>query len=154
MLTARSCSWAAICWGLSRMAAVATTSEHTAHSTKATSRVRPTVSFRSLTSQPPLDVGLYHKVVDQGGKQVGKQDCQHHALWKRRIDHADQYHHDSNQDTKGPLADIGHGRRYRVRGHEHHAKGKAAQHQVPVPRSEEHTSELQSRGHLVCRLLL
>src|SRR5690625_6633453 len=24
----------------------------------------------------------------------------------------------------------------------------------PVPRSEEHTSELQSRGHLVCRLLL
>src|SRR5690625_6551339 len=25
---------------------------------------------------------------------------------------------------------------------------------VPVLRSEEHTSELQSRGHLVCRLLL
>src|SRR5690625_6229151 len=25
---------------------------------------------------------------------------------------------------------------------------------VPVSRSEEHTSELQSRGHLVCRLLL
>src|SRR2546422_9771306 len=25
---------------------------------------------------------------------------------------------------------------------------------VPVPRSEEHTSELQSRLHLVCRLLL
>src|SRR5690625_5832945 len=24
----------------------------------------------------------------------------------------------------------------------------------PIPRSEEHTSELQSRGHLVCRLLL
>src|SRR5437660_5100292 len=24
----------------------------------------------------------------------------------------------------------------------------------PSPRSEEHTSELQSRGHLVCRLLL
>src|SRR5690625_5872506 len=24
----------------------------------------------------------------------------------------------------------------------------------PYPRSEEHTSELQSRGHLVCRLLL
>src|SRR5439155_23797629 len=27
-------------------------------------------------------------------------------------------------------------------------------HQVFLPRSEEHTSELQSRGHLVCRLLL
>src|SRR5215510_16330916 len=26
--------------------------------------------------------------------------------------------------------------------------------QVELPRSEEHTSELQSRGHLVCRLLL
>src|SRR5207253_6473040 len=25
---------------------------------------------------------------------------------------------------------------------------------IPVKRSEEHTSELQSRGHLVCRLLL
>src|SRR5690625_5670203 len=25
---------------------------------------------------------------------------------------------------------------------------------VRIPRSEEHTSELQSRGHLVCRLLL
>src|SRR5690625_6091630 len=27
-------------------------------------------------------------------------------------------------------------------------------HQFATPRSEEHTSELQSRGHLVCRLLL
>src|SRR5437870_8569839 len=27
-------------------------------------------------------------------------------------------------------------------------------HVIPRPRSEEHTSELQSRGHLVCRLLL
>src|SRR5690625_6453857 len=27
-------------------------------------------------------------------------------------------------------------------------------HLVPLWRSEEHTSELQSRGHLVCRLLL
>src|SRR5207253_7629308 len=27
-------------------------------------------------------------------------------------------------------------------------------HPRPAPRSEEHTSELQSRGHLVCRLLL
>src|SRR5690625_6836665 len=39
-------------------------------------------------------------------------------------------------------------------------KGRAAQHplhwveQLHPIRSEEHTSELQSRGHLVCRLLL
>src|SRR5437660_10078727 len=30
----------------------------------------------------------------------------------------------------------------------------APQTNYPTPRSEEHTSELQSRGHLVCRLLL
>src|SRR5690625_1306782 len=32
--------------------------------------------------------------------------------------------------------------------------GKTAAFALPVLRSEEHTSELQSRGHLVCRLLL
>src|SRR5690625_5463577 len=32
--------------------------------------------------------------------------------------------------------------------------GEHAQPLVVFPRSEEHTSELQSRGHLVCRLLL
>src|SRR5215510_15959683 len=34
--------------------------------------------------------------------------------------------------------------------HDHRGLGPARQR----PRSEEHTSELQSRGHLVCRLLL
>src|SRR5690625_3242843 len=32
--------------------------------------------------------------------------------------------------------------------------GKPLSSYPPRPRSEEHTSELQSRGHLVCRLLL
>src|SRR5439155_7312613 len=32
--------------------------------------------------------------------------------------------------------------------------GAALQHRFEEVRSEEHTSELQSRGHLVCRLLL
>src|SRR5207253_7305414 len=32
--------------------------------------------------------------------------------------------------------------------------GAAGRDVVQLPRSEEHTSELQSRGHLVCRLLL
>src|SRR5690625_6609989 len=38
----------------------------------------------------------------------------------------------------------------------HPISGKELQFQCPLPedRSEEHTSELQSRGHLVCRLLL
>src|SRR5690625_4531722 len=33
-------------------------------------------------------------------------------------------------------------------------KEKLAHYTAKVERSEEHTSELQSRGHLVCRLLL
>src|SRR3989449_8291274 len=39
----------------------------------------------------------------------------------------------------------------RVRAHQH---GAAARHELAEDRSEEHTSELQSRLHLVCRLLL
>src|SRR5437870_9628223 len=39
--------------------------------------------------------------------------------------------------------------------HDHDAIADEAHHiQVVRNRSEEHTSELQSRGHLVCRLLL
>src|SRR5439155_19432100 len=34
------------------------------------------------------------------------------------------------------------------------AADAAARSRIADPRSEEHTSELQSRGHLVCRLLL
>src|SRR5689334_24367137 len=33
-------------------------------------------------------------------------------------------------------------------------EAKAEEPETPVPRSEEHTSELQSQFHLVCRLLL
>src|SRR5690625_5510093 len=36
----------------------------------------------------------------------------------------------------------------------HHNWKKEAYKKMPGNRSEEHTSELQSRGHLVCRLLL
>src|SRR5690625_6120739 len=35
-----------------------------------------------------------------------------------------------------------------------HRNGASAGRSAALPRSEEHTSELQSRGHLVCRLLL
>src|SRR5439155_22453608 len=40
--------------------------------------------------------------------------------------------------------------------HESHPVGDIQMHQAlaAILRSEEHTSELQSRGHLVCRLLL
>src|SRR5207253_3733469 len=35
-----------------------------------------------------------------------------------------------------------------------HSNGRNQQYPQKASRSEEHTSELQSRGHLVCRLLL
>src|SRR3712207_7653844 len=35
-----------------------------------------------------------------------------------------------------------------------HGAGRAERDEADVPRSEEHTSELQSRQYLVCRLLL
>src|SRR5690625_5804950 len=38
-------------------------------------------------------------------------------------------------------------------GYTRHGRGRALFGE-PLRRSEEHTSELQSRGHLVCRLLL
>src|SRR2546422_7893429 len=38
--------------------------------------------------------------------------------------------------------------------HQHHQGDGSRAHDGPARRSEEHTSELQSRLHLVCRLLL
>src|SRR5437660_5879156 len=38
--------------------------------------------------------------------------------------------------------------------HERHRRGHVLLSRALAERSEEHTSELQSRGHLVCRLLL
>src|SRR2546425_4744409 len=39
-------------------------------------------------------------------------------------------------------------------GDELHRYGAGAQNELQLPRSEEHTSELQSLAYLVCRLLL
>src|SRR2546426_12649076 len=43
---------------------------------------------------------------------------------------------------------------WRPRGARHHPRGQGRRRQEGVPRSEEHTSELQSPCNLVCRLLL
>src|SRR5437870_9398005 len=45
-------------------------------------------------------------------------------------------------------------RRRRQRGPRLHPRSAGPVRILAGPRSEEHTSELQSRGHLVCRLLL
>src|SRR5690349_22082421 len=47
-----------------------------------------------------------------------------------------------------------HGRRGRHRGRHGPRRPEAARGRLRRPRSEEHTSELQSRRDLVCRLLL
>src|SRR3712207_9385349 len=44
--------------------------------------------------------------------------------------------------------------RPRLLPHRDHRRGAAARRRRHRPRSEEHTSELQSRQYLVCRLLL
>src|SRR5439155_9671281 len=55
-----------------------------------------------------------------------------------------------HRTTKGPCWSCRH-----IGGHQACGKtGSAATSLCPPRRSEEHTSELQSRGHLVCRLLL
>src|SRR5690625_5525454 len=71
---------------------------------------------------------------------------------KERVDHAAEMLGLSDLLDRKPAALSG-GQRQRV------ALGRAVVRSPKVflmdePRSEEHTSELQSRGHLVCRLLL
>src|SRR5690625_6063081 len=50
------------------------------------------------------------------------------------------------------VVDVGIG--YQISRVNRQAQSKINQHVTSSVRSEEHTSELQSRGHLVCRLLL
>src|SRR5690606_16852540 len=88
--------------------------------------------------QPPLDVRLDYKMINQRCAEVGEQDRQHHALGERRVDHADEHHHDTDQDAEYPLAGIGHGGGNRVGGHEDHAEGEPTGHHVPVPGHGEH----------------
>src|SRR5690606_29954304 len=38
-------------------------------------------------------------MINQRSTEVGKQDRQHHALGERRVDHADEHHHDADQDA-------------------------------------------------------
>src|SRR5690625_6228102 len=54
-------------------------------------------------------------------------------------------------DQNNPLAGLTHKRRLNALGPGGLSRDRAA---MEVRRSEEHTSELQSRGQLVCRLLL
>src|SRR3990167_111542 len=121
------------------MAAPATNTEHTRQTNRATTKVRTVDSFcLDIACQPPLDIGLNDKVVDQRCKQVGEQDRQHHAFREGWVDHTDHHHHHADQGTENPLAGIGHGRRHRVGGHKEHTERKTTHHQMPVPRHGKH----------------
>src|SRR5207253_4663835 len=61
-------------------------------------------------------------------------------------------------DSRGALSRAGHHAdrrdRHRASRRSKRRVGRARRNRFGSRRSEEHTSELQSRGHLVCRLLL
>src|SRR3712207_8346426 len=61
----------------------------------------------------------------------------------------DAVHHEEPE----PRGERPHRRREEVDPHRHREPG-GGEEELPRPRSEEHTSELQSRQYLVCRLLL
>ncbi len=70
----------AFCRSFNPTAATETRIEQTRQRAKATIR-----TFRLLSldmTQPPFDVGLEHQLVDQRGKNVGKQNRQHHPSGK------------------------------------------------------------------------
>src|ERR1039458_7012192 len=74
------------------------------------------------------------------------------AVVHRRVAHT---RHEDLQRAQGLLVSVAHPRRSGES--QGHRKGRAAQpryHLGDLSRSEEHTSELQSLRHLVCRLLL
>src|SRR6266436_8966438 len=58
------------------------------------------------------------------------------------------------RSTLFPYTTLFRSRRHAVAAHELLRRGARAPDRARRPRSEEHTSELQSRLHLVCRLLL
>src|SRR5207253_8815091 len=80
-------------------------------------------------------------------------------IWARPRERASSRKHAAS--ARGRFAFLRPGDEYRGRGPEQNQRRKpdwAEEHpryqQAARERSEEHTSELQSRGHLVCRLLL
>src|SRR5690625_405292 len=143
----RFLSWRmlACCMGFSRTAAPDTNTEQTTHSVNATVNVFLMVSLLA-TCEPPLDVCLYHEVVDKRREQVGEQDRQHHAFREGGIDDTDQHDHEAYQDAEEPLAHIGHGGGHRIGRHEHHAERKTAGDQVPVPGHCRHRVAVGTHG--------
>src|SRR3712207_7294244 len=70
-----------------------------------------------------------------------------HRQGLRRVGHAE------GREVRAPLRGIGHRLHCKLRLEARGGPGHC-DHQVELRRSEEHTSELQSRQYLVCRLLL
>src|ERR1039458_4157439 len=76
-----------------------------------------------------------------------------HNTWGRQDSHYLKESHSSSGGKRGKRAHdrFGGGARH---GPLQTVQPEAALRHLPAPRSEEHTSELQSLRHLVCRLLL
>src|SRR5688572_32357570 len=68
------------------------------------------------------------------------------TLFRSRCHHVQHHAVSAGSDADCPLTEGGHG--------DGRASGELAEAETAHPRSEEHTSELQSQSNLVCRLLL
>src|SRR5690606_9944452 len=112
MLRFTSSDLLATCAGRSSTAAADTITEQTIHSSKVTMIVFLKESLLD-TCQSPLNVRLYYKMVNQRGKQVCKQNRQHHAFRKGRIRHTNNDHHQTDKRTKPKLTRVSHRGRHR-----------------------------------------
>ena len=46
----------------------------------------------------------YHRVVDERGEDIGKQDGEHHAFRKGGVGNPDQRHHETDEQAVNPAA--------------------------------------------------
>ena len=87
------------------------------------------------------------EVVDQRREHVHEQDGQHHALGIGGVDHADEHHEHADAERRSRACpSIVKAERHRVRRHEHHPEGPAAEHDVPPEGHGEHRVRVGSEG--------
>src|SRR5206468_8636130 len=101
---------------------------------------RGTPQFHTLSLHDALPISMTDEIESWGGMTLGAAS---NEPWLQIAKAFEDY------DLKPDF----HLERQEFRGYQRHDSGGLMPVHEPVPRSEEHTSELQSRSDLVCRLL-